>query len=69
MDALRKETGLELVAYHYRHAWITRALISGIDVATVAELSGHSDIQMIAKVYGHLGQFKDYLADAVGKVK
>jgi integrase len=69
MKALRKETGLELVAYHYRHAWITRALVSGVDVATVAELSGHSDIQMIAKVYGHLGQFKDYLADAVGKVK
>ncbi len=68
MADLREKTGLDLVAYHYRHTWITRALLAGVDVATVAELSGHSDIEMVAKVYSHLGLFKDYLANAVGKV-
>lgn len=68
LKALRKETGLDLVAYNYRHTWITRALLSGVPIATVAELSGHSDIAMISRVYGHLCQHPEHLANAAARV-
>jgi integrase len=69
MKRLRDETGLDVVAYNYRHTWITRAIVSGVDIATVAELSGHSSVAMIARVYGHLDQKQSHLKDAVRKVK
>jgi integrase len=69
MQRLRKDTGLDLVAYNYRHTWITRALKSNVPIATVAELSGHTDIDMIARVYGHLCQHPDHLSNAAASVK
>lgn len=69
MRELRKVTGLDLVAYDYRHTWITRALLSGVDIATVAELSGHASVAMIARVYGHLDQHSSHLVEAAAKVK
>lgn len=69
MQQLREDTGIEAVAYNYRHTWITRAILAGVDIATVAELSGHSSIAMIERVYGHLGQHAPHLATAAAKVK
>ncbi len=69
MQAIRKVTGLDCVAYNYRHTWITRALLSGVDIATVAVLSGHSSVAMIARTYGHLDQHSNHLRDAASKVK
>ena len=69
MQQLREDTGIDAVAYNYRHTWITRAIMSGVDIATVAELSGHSSIAMIERVYGHLGQHAPHLAAASAKVK
>jgi integrase len=69
MKEIRKVTGLDVVAYNYRHTWITRALLSGVDIATVAVLSGHSSVAMIAKTYGHLDQHSGHLRDAASKVK
>ncbi len=66
---LRDKSGVDAVAYNYRHTWITRALLSGVDIATVAVLSGHSDIAMISRVYGHLDQHSDHLSKAAKKVK
>ncbi len=68
MRRLREETGLDLVAYNYRHTWITRAITSGIDIATVAELSGHNDVAMIARVYGHLDQNQNHLKQAIKRL-
>lgn len=58
----------DLIAYAYRHTWITNALLSGMDVATVAELAGTS-IQMIQKHYGHLGSHKDKMLDAAAQYR
>jgi integrase len=69
MKRLREDTGLDAVAYDYRHSWITRALVSGVDIATVAELSGHNSVAMISRVYGHLDQQQDHLKNAIGKVR
>jgi len=68
MDSLRETTGLDCVIYNYRHTWITRALLAGVDIATVAVLSGHSSVAMIAKTYGHLDQHSRHLSDAVAKI-
>lgn len=69
MKRIRERTGLDAIAYNYRHTWITRALLSGVDIATVAVLSGHSSVEMISRIYGHLDQHQGYLLEEVGKVK
>ena len=65
---LRKASKLQAVAYDYRHTWITRALMEGVDIATVAELAGHSDTAMVAKVYSHLDKQREHLSNAVDRV-
>ncbi|MBS0218033.1 MAG: tyrosine-type recombinase/integrase [Proteobacteria bacterium] len=53
----------ETVAYALRHSWITDAIVGGMDVVTVAKLTGTS-LEMINKTYGHLvqGAARDKLA-------
>lgn len=41
------------VAYTLRHSWITDAILAGMDLLTVARLTGTS-LEMISKTYGHL---------------
>lgn len=52
-----------VVAYTLRHCWITDAIVAGMDLLTVAKLSGTS-LAMIEKHYGHLvhGAARDKLA-------
>jgi integrase len=56
MDRLRKKLKLpnDVTAYMLRHAFGTSAVMNGVDVATVAELMGHTDLQMVSRVYLHL---------------
>jgi integrase len=67
---LRESLGLPggIVAYSYRHAFATRALVSGVDIATVAELLGHASTEMISRHYGHLANEKQHLKDAAARV-
>ena len=51
----------------YRHSFVTRALKHGVDPITLANLLGHADPTMIARVYGHLSQDSEYLMKALGK--
>jgi integrase len=61
---LRAKLGLkEVVAYTYRHTYITDALCRGVPAAVVAELVGTS-VQMIEKHYGHLSVKGDMLRQA-----
>lgn len=43
----------ETVLYNLRHSWITDAIVGGMDLLTVAKLTGTS-LTMIEKHYGHL---------------
>jgi site-specific recombinase XerD len=68
MKRLKVELGLDpaVVFYSYRHTFLTNALERGVDVATVAELTGTS-ISMIQKHYGHLASKHDHLRAAAAR--
>jgi integrase len=42
--------------YLFRHSWITRKLVAGVDSTVLKDLAGHSDAQMISRVYGHAAE-------------
>jgi integrase len=68
---LRRRLGFgpEATAYSLRHQYITDALEQGVPIATVAELVGHKDTNMISRVYSKLSQRRRHLKDAAGKVR
>jgi len=53
--------------YHFRHTFATRKLQSGVDPLTVAELLGHADPSMLAKVYQHLSHDPKFMLEQVRK--
>lgn len=55
----------DLCAYEARHAFGTAAVVNGVDVATVAELMGHSSLEMVSRVYLHLANEQKHLQEAV----
>lgn len=57
----KAKIGIKFCLYNFRHTWITRKLISGVDAVTVAVLVGQSDPSMIARTYAHLTQAPEYL--------
>jgi integrase len=63
---LRRKLKLDarVCAYVFRHTYLTEALEKGIPIATVAELAGHADTTMVAKVYSKLSQKRRHLAEA-----
>lgn len=67
IEKLRKTAGLgdHVCAYLARHAFGTRAVINGVDVATVAYLMGHSSLEMVSTVYVHLADQHEHLQDAI----
>jgi integrase len=67
---LRKKLGLpgDLCAYLARHGFGTRAILNGVNPAVVAELMGHTSLEMVAKVYVHLADQHAHLKDAVERV-
>lgn len=65
MDRLSKKIGKRLAMYDARHGFATRKLVQGHDHLTVAELMGHRDGSMLAKVYGHLDRNVGHLKKAL----
>jgi integrase len=57
----------DLCAYLLRHAFGTNAILNGVDVATVAELMGHTSLEMVSRVYLHLADQHSHLTTAVDK--
>lgn len=53
--ASKAELPSDVVLYTLRHAWITDAIIGGLDPVTVSRLTGTS-LEMISRHYGHLAQ-------------
>ena len=63
---LKKKLDIKVIAYDYRHTYITDALQRGVDISTVAELAGTS-VQMIQRHYGHICQRHDHLKESAAK--
>ena len=66
VDRIKKRCHLadDVCAYMIRHTFATWALMRGVDPATLAELLGHSDTEMIMKVYSHLAEQKGHMTNA-----
>jgi len=56
-----------LVAYLYRHGFVTQALERGLSDAVVAELVGHANTTTIHKHYSHLSDSAKLLREAANK--
>jgi integrase len=54
MYRLSRATGVKKTAYDMRHGFATRKLVQGHDHLIIAELMGHRDGTMLAKVYANL---------------
>jgi integrase len=59
----------DVVLYTLRHSYATDALTRGVDIATLAELMGHSSTRMIEQNYGHLDQKSEYLRKMAEKAR
>ncbi len=66
---LRNKAAIDgkVVPYSYRHAWITNALRSGIEVARVAVMAGTS-IKMIQDTYSHVADYAHEMSEAAERV-
>jgi integrase len=66
---IRAKLGLggDLVAYLYRHSFVTDALENGVGLAQVAELVGHTTTEMIMRHYEHLRERREHLRTAAIK--
>jgi len=69
MQKLKRVAGVQVMAYGYRHAFATDALVKGLPDAQVAALLGHSSTAMLHKHYSHLTGQSRVLRDALAKVR
>ena len=62
---LRAAAGLgsDVRLYSARHAWATQAVLNGLDLATIAELMGHTNTQT-TMIYVHLADQSEFLGHA-----
>jgi integrase len=53
-EAIKRSPSLKDVTWHiFRHTYISRLVMAGVDLRTVQELAGHKDIKMTTR-YAHL---------------
>jgi integrase len=53
-EAVKRNPALADVTWHiFRHTYISRLVMAGVDLRTVQELAGHKDIKMTVR-YAHL---------------
>jgi site-specific recombinase XerD len=65
-DAVKEDQQLTDVTWHvFRHTYISRLVMAGVDLRTVQELAGHKDIGMTTR-YAHLSP--DHKLSAVAKL-
>ena len=66
VDRIEKRYHLadDVCAYMIRHTFATWALMRGVDAASLAELLGHTDTEIVMKVYSHLAEQKGHMTNA-----
>lgn len=58
---LKPKIGRKIALYDLRHSYCHRALKNGVDPITLANLMGHVDTAMIARVYSHISQDQTFM--------
>jgi integrase len=58
---LEAKVGKRYCQYMFRHTWITRKLIAGVDSHVVAKLAGHTDTKMLDRVYSHIADDYEFM--------
>jgi integrase len=66
---LEKKIGKKYHLGAFRKGFATEALKAGVDTVTVAHLMGHRDPSMVSKVYGHVQQDPEHMANAARRAK
>lgn len=61
---LETKIGKRFRQYDFRHGFITRKLLAGVDSHVVASLAGHSNTSMIDKVYSHVADDHRFMLNA-----
>jgi len=73
-DNIRKKLSVicpsctELTAHMFRHNYATMLYYSNISIKMAARLLGHTDTNMIMKVYAHLDEKKENVADKLNRI-
>lgn len=65
MQRISKRIGKRLTFYSTRHGFATRKLIQKVDPITLANILGHSDGSMLAKVYSHVEDDDEHMRAAL----
>lgn len=66
---LSEKLGRSVTAYHFRHTFITRALLAGTPDTHVAAMVGHSNTTMIHKHYSHVAQQSSVLLGQAARLE
>lgn len=66
---VKKKTGVKFHMGAYRKGFVTEAIKNGVDTITLARLVGHSDSEMIARVYSKVHRDAAYMAEASRRAK
>lgn len=64
MKRLSRKLGKRFFAYAFRHEYISSGIEKGIDLITLSNLVGHSDLSMIKRVYSHLDSNSEHMIQA-----
>ena len=59
-QTLSKKIGRKVCLTDFRHTWMNRLLLTGVDGITVAVLAGHSEVSTLSRTYQHLSMNSDY---------
>lgn len=62
-DRIETKVNFKVYPYAFRHSFITRALLRGLNPIEVANIVGHTDLKMIHSVYSHLNLKQQHLRD------
>lgn len=66
LPAIIKKAGLKGIGWHhFRHTFASHLALQGVDLYTIAQILGHSDIS-VTQIYAHLT--KDHIKSAVEKL-
>jgi integrase len=66
---LDKIVGRRLTQYMFRRAFITRAILNGVDSHVVAKLAGHTSTQMIDQHYSAIAADQAFLLEQARKIR